>query len=347
MSEYWDYKPDLGKPSATADVDDLVETDDDSTEAADFDFDFEPADDDDEDADVSATDDSSDDGATPPPASEPSGANQNAAIAEQVLRMVGKDALIRVKGVEKPLSSFSPDEIVNWLQKSMRADQVFQEASAQRRQMEEERRKLEERSALLEKGAALVSDRLGFAQGGQGDQTGNVPDFLKPGQYDSEEVTALKQFSIQQQQRLERLEGNFTQRQQADKLRDIQGEIDRLSTDYPMAARDEVLAVKLGHPEVSTDELMRMAHEYYSSKDFIDKALKYNPTYKREYDAEVVKRYIAQKQSAKKIAGQPAAAKSSSSKVSDKGKKPIRDFEDATKAARAFYGESRRMASED
>ncbi|MCK7532359.1 MAG: hypothetical protein MZV63_15665 [Marinilabiliales bacterium] len=114
-----------------------------------------------------------------------------------------------------------------------------------------------------------------------------------------------------------------------------------------MASRDEVLAVKLGHPEASTDELMRLAHNYYSSKEHIDSAFKSNPTYKREYDEAVVKQYIARKQSAKKIAGQPVAAGSSSNRVVERGKVPIHTFDDATKASKAYLRESKRIAEED
>jgi len=193
----------------------------------------------------------------------------------------------------------------------------------------------------------LVSDNLRGIQGTGAPKGGNVPDFLKPGQFDTEEVAGLKQFAAEQQQRLDRLEGNFSQRQQEEKLRGIQGEVDTLYRDYPMASRDEVLAVKLAHPEVNTEDLMRMAHEYYSSKDHIDSALKHNPTYKREYEQEVIKQYLARKQSAKKIAGQPAAANSSSSKVSEKGKIPIRTFDDALVASRAYVREAKRIADED
>jgi hypothetical protein len=338
----WDYKPDLGK-TATDNVDDVLETEE---ETPDFGFDLEPTDDEDEDAE-GATEDSDDvDKVEKPPVADKTAAN-DAAIAESVLRHVGKDTLIRVKGVEKPIGSFAPAEIVNWLQKSMRADQTMQEAAAQRRQVEEERRKLEERSALLEKGAAMVSERLSGGQGQGQPQAGNVPDFLKPGQYDTEETTALKQFAAQQQQRLERLEGTFSQRQQEDKLRGIQHELEGLAKDYPLASRDEVLAVKLAHPEVSTEDLMRMAHDYYSGGEHIKSAMAANPTFKREYDAEVVKQYIARKNSAKKIAGQPAAANSSSSKVSEKGKIPIRNFDDAAKASYAYLKETKRLADED
>lgn len=345
-SEGWDYQPDLGK-KATDDVDSIVETGDDE-DVPDFGFDMDGADDD-EDAD-GVTEESDDESVEEPEKkSVDTNKQQQAndqAIAENVLRVVGKDTLIRVKGVEKPLSAFSPSEIVNWLQKSMRADQTMQEAAAQRRQIEEERRRLDEHRALLEKGAAMVQDRLGGENRGKS-QEGNIPEFLKPGQYDTEEVTALKQFAAQQQQRLDRLEGTFSQSQQQDKLRGIQSEIENLSKEYPLASRDEVLAVKLAHLDVSTEDLMRMAHEFYSSKEHIDSAMKANPTYQREYDESVIKRYLARKQSAKKIAGQPSAAKSSSSKVSEKARIPIRSFDDAIVASKAYLRESQRLASED
>jgi hypothetical protein len=347
-SEGWDYTPDLGK-KATEDVDDVVGTEE---ETPDFGFDMDDAEDEDisgeramdepeakptkEPVKKTVTDDTAD----------PANKLEVDKAAEQVLKYVGGDTLVRIKGTERPLKDFSPQEIVNWIQKSARADQVMQEAAASRRQLDTERRQLEEHRALLEKGAAMVQDQLGGKKDGES-QAGNVPDFLKPGQFDTEEVTALKQFSMQQQQRLDRLEGSFTQRQKTDQLRGIQQEVENLKKDFPMASLDEVLAVKLAHPEASSAELMEMAHKYYCSQEHIDAAFKSNPTYKREYDESVIKQYIARKQSAKKIAGQPVAANSSSSKVTEKGKVPIRSFEDATKASHAYLRESRRIADEN
>lgn len=346
-SEGWDYTPDLGK-KATEDVDDVVGTEE---ETPDFGFDMEDADD--EASSIGAMDDSEDAPAKEPVKKPVADGSADAAnkqevdkAAEQVLKYVGGDTLVRIKGTERPLKDFSPQEIVNWIQKSARADQVMQEAAASRRQVEAERRQLEEHRALLEKGAAMVQDQLGGKKEGES-HAGNLPDFMKPGQYDTEEVTALKQFAAQQQQRLDRLEGSFSQRQKTDELRGIQQEVENLKKDYPMASLDEVLAVKLAHPEASSAELMEMAHKYYCSQEHIDAAFKSNPTYKREYDESVIKQYIARKQSAKKIAGQPVAANSSSSKVTEKGKIPIRSFEDATKASHAYLRESRRMADEN
>jgi len=344
MANDWDYKPDLGK-TATDNVDDVVETEDDQPE-----FGFEM--DDDEESDVEETeDDSMDEEAEErkpvAPAKPPTETSPDAqAVKEQVLRLVGDTAVVKVKGVERPLKDFSPDEVVNWISKAMRADQVFNEAAATRKQVEEERRQLEEHRALLEKGAAMVQDRL--AGGGErGKPTdGNVPDFLKPGAYDTEEVTALKEFAAQQQQRLDKLEGTFTKSKQQETIKSVQQEIETLGREYPMASKDEVLAVKLAHMDTPTEELMRMAHDYYAGGEHIETALKHNPTFKREYDERVIKQYLARKQSAKKIAGQPAAANSSSSKVSERGKIPIHSFDDATKASRAYLRESKRLADE-
>lgn len=341
-SEGWDYQPDLGSKSKVTeeDVDDVIERDDD--EEPDFGFEMDAAD---EDEDIEPSEPLEKPAKKPVDKGTVDGANapDSNQVAEAVLKHVGGDTLVRIKGVEKPLKDFSPQEIVNWIQKSARADQVFQEAAASRRQVEEERRRLEEERARLSQEAGQGRGREGSAE----PRKGTIPDFLKPGQFDTEEVTALKQFAAEQQQRLERLEGNFSQNQQKDKLRDIQHEVDELAKEYPMASRDEVLAVKLSHPEAPTEELMRLAHNWYSSKDHIDAAFKSNPTYKREYDEAVIKQYIARKQSAKKIAGQPVAAGSSSSKVAEKGKKPIRTFDDATKASHSYLREMRRVSEED
>lgn len=342
MANDWDYKPDLGK-TATEDVDDVVETE----EEQEPDFGFEMDDEEESDSvdeDESIEEEERKPAATAKTPAEPS--PEAAAIKEQVLRLVGDTAVVKIKGVEKPLKSFAPEEVVNWISKAMRADQVFNEAAATRKQVEEERRQLEEHRALLEKGAAMVQDRLaGTGEKGRPEE-GNLPDFLKPGAYDTDEVTALKQFAAQQQQRLDKLEGTFTRSQQQDKIKSVQSEIETLSKEYPMASKDEVLAVKLAHMDTPTEELMRMAHDYYAGGEHIETAMKNNPTFKREYDEKVIKQYLARKQSAKKIAGQPAAANSSSSKVSERGKTPIRNFDDAYKASRAYLRESKRLADE-
>ncbi|MCK7532360.1 MAG: hypothetical protein MZV63_15670 [Marinilabiliales bacterium] len=152
-SEGWDYNADLGK-KATEDVDDVIEREDEAQ--PDFGFDMEDADDDDaiEPSEGSEVDEPA---KKPVGGGTPDAANAQGEVdklADAVLKHVGGQTLVRIKGIEKPLEQFSKQEIVNWIQKSARADQTFQEAAASRRQVENERQRLEEERARLSRDAS-------------------------------------------------------------------------------------------------------------------------------------------------------------------------------------------------
>jgi hypothetical protein len=243
--------------------------------------------------------------------------------------------VIKIKGVERKISDLAPQEILLGIQKGIRADQIFNEMSGERKKLEEER-------ALVEKGAVFVQQYMDRIQSGQGlgDQTVNpqLATLLQPNPDDTEEVQYLKQNLAANMNRMSQIENQYRTTEHQARMQGIASEVLGLKKDYPMASVDEVIAIKVARPNANTEDIMRAAHNYYASEAHINEAIASNPTFRREFEAEIIKNYLGKKQAAKKIPGEKSGA-SNSEKVTERAKKPISDFDTAEAAARAYIKE--------
>lgn len=348
--DYDEIQSKLNPTSDEADSKEDVEIDRESDEFSMDDYDPE------EDVDKEEDEEEEGDKPTPTPApadqkpaegvqAEPQGitTQQAEAIKAEAIKLVGEDTVLTIKGVERRLKDFSPQEIVNGLQKGVRADQIFNELSAYRRQLEEEK-------ALVERGATMVQQYLDQAKRIQ-------PTAATQGQFnppaalvtvhpdDPEEVVVLKQTIAAQAQVLGTLQGQYQSESQHNQLSSLVKEVESFSRDYPMASVDEAIAIKLARPDINTEDLMRAGHDYYSSKEHLLSGFKANPEFKRAYDDEVIKNYLAQKQGGKSFSGSKSGS-SSPKRVTETAKKPIRDFRGADEGAKAYLKELMRSTSQ-
>jgi len=263
-------------------------------------------------------------------------------IAEEILKLVGDDVVLKVKNYEKKASELSPTELVAFLQKGVRSDQLFQEAAATRRQLEEDR-------ALVEKGALLVQQYLDKinSEAQRGGEAGKLPDYLRPSPDDTEEVRAWKEAQVRVLDEVSSIKRALAMKESEGYARQITNEILELQKQYPMASIDEVLAVKSARPNIDSEELVRASHNYYSSLDFVKKALNANPTAKREYDDEVIRNYISRQNQAKKttVPGKKRGSASVDNLTKQK-KLTISDFDTADSLSRAYLKEVERLERE-
>ena len=281
--------------------------------------------------------------ASPDAAASPVVSPTDKAIAEQVVRLMGEDVLLRVKDYEKKASDLNPAELVAFLQKGIRSDQLFQEAAAARKQLDADR-------ALVEKGALAVQQMLEQinAESSRKGPVTQIPEYLRPHPDDPEDVKAYKLAQLQLMDEVNAVKQQLVSKEmQSNNQREVDTIVNLAKTTYPMASIDEVLAVKSVRPNINSEELLRASHNYYSSLDFVKKALESNPTAKREYDDEVIRQYVSRQNKAKTqtVAGKRHGS-SSADAVSKGTRKISRDFESADLLSREYLKEVDRMNRE-
>jgi len=275
---------------------------------------------------------------------------QQAAVQADVLKYVDGNTILKVKGVERKASELSPKEMVVYLQKGMNADRLFQEHATSKRELDRQR-------AIVEQSATALQNEFAKREAGQsggltdkGRGLGLVttlPDYLKPNADDTQEIQQWKESQVRMLDEHNAMKMYISGTAQRETDTKKVNEVIALSETYPLASIDEVLAVKSVRPDVDSEELMRASHNYYTGNDFMKKAMDANPTYKREYDASVIKSYLAKKGSAPKIPGKKVRS-SGVDKVSfgKERKNTMRTFEDADKLSRQYARELSRMSKE-
>jgi len=282
-----------------------------------------------------------------PEKKEPTDAEAEA-LKSAVIKQYGEDFSLNIKGNVRSLKDVPADELKNGLQKAFRGDQIFNELSNARKQFEEERRQFEEQKSQQEATLGELKTRLNNLMKMN---PGNAPRYnqfgqpetedVSPSPYDSPETRAYKEEVARTQERLNTLESGLNKSSQEAYVRSIKNEIESLAKDYPLAPVDEILAIKLVKPEVKTEELLQAAHDYYRADERIDIAIRSNPEYMKKLEEQVIKNYLARRQSAKKVTGVQKSS-SGSEKSFTKGNVPIRDFKQADAAARGFLREMAR-----
>jgi dephospho-CoA kinase len=235
-------------------------------------------------------------------------------IREDLINIVGEDTMLKIKDKELRAGDLSKEEAVMYLQKGIRADDLFNENANVRRELENER-------ALVTKGAQAVTQLLD-KQGAPDTQPQdvalqNVLTKLQVGEYDAEEVKTLKLVATELVKELDTMKTEFRQGQVNTYESAVVSEIGVLKKQFPLASVDEVLAVKTSHPDASLERLMEAGHNYYASQEFIGQALSANPQAKREYDEKVIRDYNLKRGKTKNVPLRRSRS-SGSKKVSEK-----------------------------
>ena len=272
-------------------------------------------------------------------------------LKESMIRQLGDDFTLKVKGVERKLKDIPAIELKNGLQKAFRSDQIFNDLSAERRQVEDDRRRFEEQRQRQEMEFNKLRQELELLQRGIRPDPSNpfgqaMDEYGNPiSPTDSPDVRRYKFQLAETQKKLSEIENGMRQTSQQAFVSGVENEIKTLSKEYPMAPLDEVIAVKLARPEVRTEDLMKAAHDYYRGDQHIELALANNPEFLTKLKERFVKEYVAKRQSAKKIVGVKKGS-SGSTKVTGKAPAVIRDFRGAEAAAKKYIAELERQSRE-
>jgi len=266
-------------------------------------------------------------------------------IREDIIKTLpdGEDTLFIVKGKEYRAADIPAKEWVNVLQKGLRADQLFAEMGERRRTLEQEQELARQATAQAQR----LLDEYGRGGKAKVQETTSVPDFLKPNELDTEEMKLLKQYAADVTNRVATLESGVQNSEVKQYENEILNEVKTLSKEFPVASVDEVLAVKSLYPKEKIEDLMRLSNQYYSSLEFLQKALEANPTAARELEEKIVKKHYAKKGKPRNV-GVKRSRTSGSKKVSTKPtKKPGFDFgfDDAEEGARDYLTEIKRLRS--
>ena len=260
-------------------------------------------------------------------------------IREDILKTVDEDTILKIKDKELRAGDLSKEELVMYIQKGVRADDLFNEAAGMRRQLEQER-------ALVTKGAQAVQQLLD--QQGSSEQQSQDPamkevlDKLKVDEYnDTPTEKTLKVLATELIKEVGTLRNDVQEGQRNTYESAVVGEIKSLKKQFPLASVDEVLAVKTSHPDASLERLMEAGHNYYASLDFVKQSLSNNPQAKREYDDEVIRNYNATKGKTKNVPLRRSRT-SGSKKVSEKARPRMGfefDFDNAEALGKDYLNE--------
>lgn len=247
-----------------------------------------------------------------------------------VITAVGEDTILKIKGQEYRVGDLPKDEVASYLQKGLRFYQRMEELAAKEKD-------LTKKEEILNRGAETVQRLMANQQGDASVETISTPSELQADEMDSDEVKALKKISSDLYKKVNKLEKNYEQTSYQSEWNRLEGEINSLTPDYPLASKEEVIAIKANYPNATVREIMEKSHNYYASDEYFDKVLAARPEKARELSEKAESNYLARKQ---KTTGKKVARKKSAStatgKVSDSKPKRPRTFEEARIATQKF-----------
>lgn len=261
-------------------------------------------------------------------------------VKEELLKIVGEDAVAKIKGVERPVKDFTPEEAMYYLQKGFRSDEVFKEASEMRKEAEKIKEGATQSASLFNQ---MMSKRGDQPFGKPPDKEATYPKGIQEEEMDSEEVKAQKEVSRQMYDELQELKGQAGEAKILRGEQELFGAIEKHQPDYPLASTEETICVKAMYKDVPIDKIMQESDKKYGSTDFVEKVFKNRPDIKRHFYDKFVSAYVAKKPTQKKIVEKPSGGTRVKSGVENK---PPRTFEEATEAAKKALAE-RRKAAED
>lgn len=247
---------------------------------------------------------------------------EDKAILEVLKHLEGK-TVIKVKGIERDIKDLTPEEIRVRIQKGDRFYQEMDSLADQRRQLDADRQK-------VNSDAEQVNRLMGqYSKPPQQQRQAQLPEGLRPHDDDTDNEKNLKGYIAQLATQVNDLQRGQVETRQTTESDAMLNEVDNLVEDYPLASREEVLAMKAVRPDIGTRELMEVSHNYYSSDKFIDKYFEVNPDKLREIQEKAQVKLAANKQKAgRKAVARKKAGSIVSSKTSDKKKKIPRNFDE-------------------
>ena len=249
---------------------------------------------------------------------------------DDVIAAIGEDTILKIKGKEYRVGDLPKNEVAGYLQKGLRFYQRMEELAAKEKD-------LTKKEEILNRGAETVQRLMANQQGDTSVETISTPAELQADEMDSDEVKALKKISQTLFEKVNKLEKNYEQTSYQTEWQRMEGEINSLTPDYPLASKEEVIAIKANYPNATVREIMEKSHNYYASDEYFDKVLAARPEKARELSEKAESNYLARKQktTGKKVARKKSAS-SATGKVSDSKPKRPRTFEEARVATQKF-----------
>lgn len=219
-------------------------------------------------------------------------------VKEDLLKVVGQDAIAKIKGREYRIKDWTPQEVLFYLQKGFRADESMREADAIKKTAESQIASLSEKADLANRMLRGGSPEQPLRQPSE---KVTVPEELKEDQYDDAQTKSLKVLGRTLLERLNKVEEQ-TQLQTLEQAEDrFFKEIDSHKEEYPLASPEEVVAVKAMHPRIPVSEIMAEGDKHYGCIEFVKKVFKHRPDIERQVYEEHVNRYLAGKKKAKVV----------------------------------------------
>ena len=269
---------------------------------------------------------------------EKPGAEQAAAktkaekTTEEVLKYLGMDSPLKIKGKEYKLSDFGKEDLLAFVQKGARMTQVGTELSKREQAVADRERVAESNvlqvTRLREQYQPVAATRV----------EATPPPELQPSEYDTEDVKAVKQAALtmwkenqSQAQRLNAIEGGIQSQQTESRTREFLDDLTSHKTDFPLASTEEVIAVHALRPDIPLADLVRRSHAIYGSIEHIREVFKHAPEVRKVVEDEFIAAYLARNSKARVIPQKPSTQGARSVPAA---KTKIRSMDDAGQAAR-------------
>ena len=262
-------------------------------------------------------------------------------VKEELLKIVGEDAVAKIKGVERPVKDFTPEEAMFYLQRGFRADEVFKEASEIRKEAEKTKEGTSQSASLFNQ---MMSKRKGQPLGEPSEKEATYPKGIQDEETDSEDVKAQKEVSRKMFDDMQELKGQAGEAKILRGEQELFGAIEKHRPDFPLASTEETICVKAMYGNVPIDKIMQESDKKYGSTDFVEKVFKCRPDIKRHFYDKFVSAYVAKKPTQKKIAEKPSGGARVKTGVEIK---TPRTFEEATEAAKKALAERSKSVEDD
>jgi hypothetical protein len=269
---------------------------------------------------------------------------------DPIVKIVGKDVILKDRGKEFKLSEFKPEEVKTILQFGLRRHHGLQELATEKIDLARQRGIVEEAARNV---TALMEKYSRAPEQSRGTTAGAIPKELLPADMDSDEVRATKAAAAEVwknnqalSQRLDLIEGGQRNQQLERTSKEFLDNVGALKQEFPLASVEEVIAVHAFRPDVPVEEIVKKSHEIYSSKVHVDAVLKHNPLLRREMKEVFVKEYLADQQAAK-TKRVPSKPSSTVSKPASTHIKPPTTMEEAGRVARRIIAQKMAEAEED
>jgi len=214
---------------------------------------------------------------------------QAKSVKIDLLKIAGEDKILKIKDREVKISELSPEEVTFYLQRGIRADDVFKESAQLRKEVDDEKSILSERAELL--GRTVRKGETEQTPGTTFPKETIVPKELEPDDLDTDKEKVLKEtcktlITEVNQLKVRGIEQTIRQGEQ-----EFSGEINAHIEDFPLASTEEVIAVRSSNSRIPIKEIMRVSDANYGNVKFVEKIFKHRPDIQRHFTDKIVSDY--------------------------------------------------------